>query len=135
MMAGSPGIIISYEELKILLYNRGFRSCSGILMPDREFSDEEILQAMNNLALRGMIEAQEDYFVITPETVAMVDAIGNPDSSYPFTDPETGQIYYCYLTQEMIVVTQMDWNRKETLRISRFTPEEFRNWREELESE
>lgn len=134
-MNNSPGIIISYEGLKILLYNRGFCSCKGILMPDRKFSDEEILQAMNNLALRRMIEAREDYFVISPETAAIVDVIGNPESSYPFSDPETGQIYYCYLTQKMVVVTQVDWNRKETLRISRYTPEEFRNWREELESE
>ena len=134
-MNNSPGIIISYEELKILLYNRGFCYCKGILMPDRKFSDEEILQAMNNLALRRMIEAREDYFVISPETAEMVDVIGNPESSYPFNDPETGQIYYCYLTQKMVVVTQVDWNRKETLRISRYTPEEFRNWREELESE
>ena len=133
-MISSPGIIIRYEELKILLYNRGFRSCSGILMPDTEFSDEEILQAMNSLALRGMIEAREDYFVITPETAALIDIIGNPDSSYPFTDPESGQVYYCYLTRDAVVVTQMDWNRKETLRINRFTPEEFSSWREELES-
>ena len=133
-MSNSPGIIISYEELKILLYNRGFRSCNGILMPDRELSDEEILQAMNKLALRRMIEARKDYFVISPETAAIVDAIGNPESSYPFIDPDTGQIYYCYLTQDMVVVTQVDWNRKETLRINRYTPEEFRNWREELES-
>lgn len=33
-------ILISYDELKILLYNRGFRSCEGILMPDEERSDE-----------------------------------------------------------------------------------------------
>ena len=44
-----PGMIISYDELKILLYNRGFRSCSGILMPDDKRSDDEIIQAMNKM--------------------------------------------------------------------------------------
>ena len=127
-----PGIIISYDELRILLYNRGFRSCNGILMPDRAMSDEEVLQTLNKLALRGMIRAEEEHFVIEPETARIVDLIGDPAGSYSFSDPETGQVYYCYLSDEMVVVTSKYWNKKDMLRIRTFTPEEYRIWREEI---
>ena len=125
-------ILISYDELKILLYNRGFRSCEGILMPDEERSDEEVLQAMNKLANRGVIVAKEEYFAVSPETAQMVDLIGAPDSSYSFSDEKTGQVYYCYLSDEMVVVTSKYWNKKDMLRIRPFTPEEYRIWREEI---
>lgn len=129
----SQTIILSYDELKILLYNRGFRSCEGILMPDEARSDEEVLQAMNKLAMKGMIEAKEEYFVIPSQTAQMVDLIGAPESSYSFSDEETGQVYYCYLSDEMVVVTSNYWNKKDTLRIRTFTPDQFRIWREEME--
>lgn len=93
---------------------------------------EEVLQAMNKLAVRGMIVAKEEYFAVTPETAKMVDLIGAPDSSYSFSDENTGQVYYCYLSDEMVVVTSKYWNKKDMLRIRTFTPEEYRIWREEI---
>ena len=130
-----PGIIISYDELRILLYNRGFRSCKGILMPDRKMSEEEVLRTLHKLESRGMIEAGDEYFTISSEMQHIADLIGAPESSYAFSDNLTGQTYYCYLSQELVVVTQNDWNRKNTLIIKRFTPDEFNSWREELEKE
>lgn len=130
-----PGIIISYDKLRILLYNRGFRSCKGILMPDREMSEEEVLRTLHKLEGRGMIEAGDEYFTISSEMQRIADLIGAPESSYAFSDNLTGQTYYCYLSQELVVVTQNDWNRKNTLIIKRFTPDEFNSWREELEKE
>ena len=130
-----PGIIISYDELRILLYNRGFRSCKGILMPDRKMSEEEVLRTLHKLEGRGMIEAGDEYFTISSEMQHIADLIGAPESSYAFSDNLTGQTYYCYLSQELVVVTQNDWNRKNTLIIKRFTPDEFNSWREELEKE
>ena len=130
-----PGIIISYDELRILLYNRGFRSCNGILMPDRKMSDEEVLQTLNRLAVRGMIRAKEDHFVIEPDTARIVDLIGDPAGSYSFSDPETGQVYYCYIAEHLVVVSENYWKKKDTLRLRKFTPAEFSIWREELEGE
>ena len=130
-----PGMIISYDELKILLYNRGFRSCIGILMPADQRSDKEILLAMNKLAQKGIIIAQEDAFVIDSNWIAVIDLIGRPDSSYSFTVPETGQLYYCYIAENLIVVTEKYWKKKDTLLLRRFTPAEFQAWREELEKE
>ncbi len=130
-----PGIIISYDELRILLYNRGFRSCKGILMPDRKMSEEEVLQVLHKLECRGMIESGEVYFTISKDMQRIVDLIGAPDSSYAFCDSLTGQTYYCYLSQELVIVTQNDWNRKKTLIIKIFTPDDFNTWREELEKE
>lgn len=130
-----PGIIISYDELRILLYNRGFRSCKGILMPDRKMIEEEVLRTLHKLESRGMIEAGDEYFTISSEMQRIADLIGAPESSYAFSDNLTGQTYYCYLSQELVVVTQNDWNRKNTLIIKRFTPDEFNSWREELEKE
>ena len=65
-------------------------------------------------------------------TKQMVDLIGAPDSSYSFSDEKTGQVYYCYLSDEMVVVTSKYWNKKDMLRIRTFTPEEYRIWREEI---
>ena len=82
-----------------------------------------------------MIEAGDEYFTISSEMQHIADLIGAPESSYAFSDNLTGQTYYCYLSQELVVVTQNDWNRKNTLIIKRFTPDEFNSWREELEKE
>ena len=131
----APGIIISYDELRILLYNRGFRSCKGILMPDRKMSEKEILQILHKLEGRGMIEAGDEYFTISREMQRIVDLIGAPESSYAFSDSLTGQTYYCYMSHELIIVTLNDRNRKKTLVIKKFTPDEFNTWREELEKE
>lgn len=127
-----PGIIISYEELRILLYNLGFRTCSGILLPDRKLSDEEVVQVLNRLVQRGMIYVEEDHFVIESKTAEMVKMIGNPTGSYPFTDPETGQVYYCYISQDKVVVSEKYWKKKDTLRLRVFTLAEFSIWREEI---
>lgn len=130
-----PGMIISYDELKILLYNRGFRSCSGILMPDDKRSDDEIIQAMNKLAQKGIIIAGDELFTIAPDWIAVIDVIGKPDSSYSFTDPESGQLYYCYISENLVVVTQNYWKKKNTLLLRKFSPTAFNVWREELEKE
>lgn len=130
----SPGIILSYDELRILLYNRGFRTCNGIFMPDRKMSDEEVIQTLNSLSLRGMIRAEGDHFVIEPETAGIIDLIGDPAGSYSFSDPETGQVFFCYISERQVIVSENYWKKKDTLRLRVFTPAEFSAWREEMET-
>ena len=133
-MSGS-GMIISYEELRILLYNRGFRSSKGILMPDEQVTDEQVLQDMNKLAARGRIEAKGDYFEFSEEAIQIAEAIGAPLSSYYFEDAHTGQLYYCYFKEGLVVIAENNLNKKNTLRIRSYTPAQFSAWREELEKE
>ena len=90
---------------------------------------------MNKLAQKGIIIAGDELFTIAPDWIAVIDVIGKPDSSYSFTDPESGQLYYCYISENLVVVTQNYWKKKNTLLLRKFTPAAFNVWREELEKE
>ena len=48
----SDGIILTYEELQILLFNRGYRQIEGIEMPEGIFDEEKILRIMQKMAER-----------------------------------------------------------------------------------
>ena len=42
-------ILLSFNEMRILLYNMGFKSVRGILMPREEFRREEIIRSMHHM--------------------------------------------------------------------------------------
>ena len=55
-------ILLSFDEMRILLYNMGFKSIRGILMPREEFRREEIIRSMHHMSLHGMICFTEEGF-------------------------------------------------------------------------
>lgn len=52
--SADKSIILTFDEIRILLYSQGFRTCEGIYMPEKEYTAKEILRAMHHMAKRGL---------------------------------------------------------------------------------
>lgn len=124
-------LILSFDEMRILLYNIGFRQIDGILMEEKVFSGEEVLLAMKHLYENGLICAGEEAFFIREDVRAALEVIGNPDKVLKMRGKTGKPSYACYYSEEMAVVTQMYEKRKEAIRIMTFTVSEYQEWREE----
>lgn len=51
-------LILTFDEIRILLYSLGFTSCEGIYMPQKEFTPSEVLKAVHSLERRGLLTAE-----------------------------------------------------------------------------
>lgn len=58
------GIFLTFDEIKILLFNMGVSEIEGVYMPEKSFSKEEIILAMHHMSDVGVIEATEEKFRI-----------------------------------------------------------------------
>ena len=82
-------ILLSFDEMRILLYNMGFKSIRGILMPQEEFRREEIIRSMHHMSLHGMICFTEEGFQIRPDLEELLRVIGEDRSDFilgPYAD-------------------------------------------------
>lgn len=70
-------IILTFDEIRILLYSQGFRTCEGIYMPEKEYTEKEILRAMHHMAKRG-------FFTTLP-------GLGNDQDEAPGTLTDGGE--------------------------------------------
>lgn len=73
-------IILSFDELRILLYSQGYRSCEGVYMPEKNFSQTDIIRSLRKLTENGLLRISG----AGPSTEALplvFDADGNGDGS------------------------------------------------------
>ena len=110
----NEAILLTYDEIRILLYSQGYTACEGIYMPEKQFSAQEVLQTMHRLAGRGLLIPQEETadaalqssgdfespqalseespkelsFVLRPDICRMVLAMGNPAGSFIYRPGE-----------------------------------------------
>ena len=54
------GILLTFDEIRILLYGMGVSEIDGVYMPEKAFTEEEILSAMQHLSASGLIEAGDE---------------------------------------------------------------------------
>lgn len=141
-------ILLTYDETRILLYSLGFTSCEGIHMPEKDFSEQDVLQAMHRLAGRGLLLVENEEaasFVMRPEIRQMMLAMGSPAGSFIYRPGESlpgfreeyynGPEYYCYVLPDYYLVTERDWTRRESLRLRAMDTQAFSDWRREREQE
>lgn len=150
-------IILTFDQIRILLYSLGFDSCEGVFMPGKEFSPQEILKAINSLVNRGLLMLKEEggkksdamdkrpHFDIDPGLREMMLAIGSPGGAFEYRPGEglpgfskelyNGPEYYCYILPDYCLVVQRDWTRAESLRLRAMDPLMFSLWRQEREEE
>jgi len=142
-------VLLSFDEVRILLYSLGFTSCEGIHMPEKEFSPQEILQAMHAMSRRGLLVANDaqdgPQFTIRSDLLQMLSAMGNPGGTMIYRQGETlpgfspelnnGREFFCYIIPDYILVTERDWTRREYLRLRAMSPEAFAEWKEARERE
>ncbi len=152
-------IVITFDELRILLYSQGFRRCEGVYMPEKDFSQQDIIRALQKLGENGLLmvgkaepeaealplvfnadpadeeevaEKPEEEFFIRNDLLEMIRIIGEPDGTEIMrVDPQTR--IFCYYSERGIVTSQRYPGRKEYLRLTVYSSEEFEKWRSEFE--
>ena len=150
--------LFTFDEIRVLLYSLGFTSCEGIFMPGKDYTGQKVLQTVNGLVRRGLLEVPEDLrdreyqacpgkeqFVMRPWLYQMMMAMGNPSGTmiyrpgekYPGYPEElySGPEYFCYFLPDYCLLTERDWTRKESMRLRAMDMKAFTAWRQEQEEE
>ncbi|MCB6415384.1 hypothetical protein LI221_09970 [Faecalimonas umbilicata] len=127
------GILLTFDELRILLYGMGVREIEGIYMPEKTFQKEEILFAMHHMAEAGFIEAGEEKFRVREDVRTLLETMAYPEQTEIFhPGGSEGPAFFLYEKEETVVVSQQFFQKKDTLRLSVFGRKEFEQWREEI---
>lgn len=127
-------LILSFDEIRILLYNLGFRQIDGILMDEKNYSGSDILQSLKHLSDNGIISAGDNVFSIREDVCDCLEIIGNPVYVERIVSRPGRPSYAVYNSPDLIVVTQLYEKKKDTLRIMTFTTTEFNRWKEVIAS-
>ena len=152
-------IILSFDELRILLYSQGFRRCEGVYMPEKDFSQENIINALDKLEKNGLLTIEkadiaaeslplvfgdeddnspdaddlpEEEFYIRSDLLLMLDIIGAPDATEILHAGEKRKLF-CYYSERGIVVSEKYPGRRECVRLTYYDPDEFEKWRAGME--
>jgi len=123
--------ILSFDELRVLLFSLGFDKNEGILMKEKNFSESEVLQIMHQLSQKELIVFAEDSLEVVPELKEYLNVIGRPEYSEIVTGAD-GHEYYVYLGTDHAVVTDRYWQKKDAIRLSGMSFEQYREWRENV---
>lgn len=155
-------IILTFDELRILLYSQGYRRCEGIYMPEKEFTQEEIIRALGKLVGSGLLTVNrtepaaaalplvftdndtdtsgggvlpaEEEFYIRDDLLEMIGIIGDPAAT-EILQQGTGIRMYCYYSDKGIVTSERFPGRKECVRLTLYNAEEFERFRRGIEEE
>lgn len=53
-------LILTFDEVRILLYSQGYMTCEGIYMPQKEYDPQDILQVVHAMEKRGLLILEEE---------------------------------------------------------------------------
>lgn len=125
-------VLLTFDEIRILLYGMGVSEIVGFYMPEKIFSQEEVVAALRHLSEAGFIEAGEEKFIIRKDIKNLLEIVAVPD----FTDiwmpsGEEGPAFFLYFSGDNTVVSERFWNKKDTLKFAVFDRETFKKWRED----
>lgn len=130
------GFILSFDELRILLHSLGVRTVEGVYMPEKEFTDSEVIKALHHLAKSGLILSAGERFLIREDLREVLEAVSRPEASFFWrSESEGGQEYYCYVVPGRVAVSERYWKKSDTIKLRLFTVEEFEAWKEQAEDD
>ena len=126
------GILLTFDEMRILLYAMDVSCIEGIYMPEKKFSESDIISAMHHLSEAGFIAAGEEKFLIREDIRSLLEIVAAPE----WTDiwkpaGAEGPAFFLYFSGDRTVVSEQFFRRKNTLRLTLFEREAFNRWREE----
>ena len=124
------GILLSFDELRVLLYACGVRAVEGVFMPEKAFSEEDVISILYRLTKRGLISAEEEVFVIREDLKELLDMMGAPERTF-IHSAEDGREYFCYESADRLVISELYRKKADTVKLTASSPEAFRSWREE----
>lgn len=127
------GFLLTFDEIRILLYAYGVREIKGICMPEKNFTDADIVRALHHMTDQGFITADGEEFVVKKQLDAILKIMCLADRSYLWSPAGDGTpAFYCYDARDGVVVSELFWKKKETLKLRLFSQEEFRAWKEKM---
>lgn len=154
-------IILTFDELRILLYSQGYRRCEGVYMPCKDFAPEDIIEALRKLEQNGLLtvdkaapaaqalplvfgdepdnpkddaDSPDEEFYIRSDLLKMIHIMGDPGATEILRTDHEHRVF-CYYSEQGIVVSERYHGRKECVRLTYYDAEEFAGWRAELEEE
>lgn len=150
-------IILSFDELRILLFSQGYRSCEGVFMPEKDFSHTDILRALQKLVRGGLLSIDaagpqtealplvfedeneddsrndgllktdmypDEQFYIRRDLLRIIGIIGEHRASEIIALAD-GRKLFCYYSEDGIVTSERYRGKKDAVRLSCYTAEEF----------
>ncbi len=142
------GILFTFDEIKILLHACGVSEINGVYMPQKVFSEEDILYAMAHMERNGIIIAGSDGFFIRKDVQQMLQIMKSPTQQYIWSAEPTEQIsytenishkesmeYFCYVSENGIVVSERYWKKRDTVKLRFFQMAAFENWKKEMRND
>ncbi len=126
------GILLTFDELRILLFSCGLRETDGIYMPEKQLSEQEAVNVLLRMEEAGLIRAAEREFEIREDLRRILRVMTKPERSFPWTPSGgNGRAFYCYLAEDGAVVSERYRRKKDTLKLRFFSAEDFEKWKEE----
>lgn len=120
-------ILISFQEIRILLYVRGVREIEGIYMPEHKYTDQEVVDNLYGMVKNNFISVENEEFFPRQDLEKILKVMSQAEKTF-ILNP-----YFCYELEDSVVVCERYWKKKEMLRIQIFTREEFEVWKYENE--
>lgn len=121
--------ILSFDEVRILLFSLGYTQCDGIFMKEKKFTDEQVLHAMYSMSKQSWIINNGNDFEIQPDLKKALNLMGHPETTKKLVNYETRRACFVYKGSDTIVVAERWWPKKDTIKITSLTLEQFRTWR------
>lgn len=129
------GFILTFDELRILLYSLGYRKVEGIYMPEKEFQEADILLALHHMSAKKLITAEEQEFLIRDDLQQALKVMGAPlETAVWRSDEPDMPEYFLYLVPDRAVVSERYWKKEDTVRLRMFTAAAFEEWKEQLKN-
>ncbi len=130
------GIVLTFDEVRILLHAMEVTKIEGIYMPEKIFREDEIIRAMHHMSEAGIIEAREEKFQIRDDIRQILEIMSKPEQAGVWKpEREDGQAFFVYWKKEQVVVSERFWRKKEALKLTVFKKENFEKWREDVQSD
>lgn len=126
------GILLTFDEIRVLLYGMGVSQIEGIYMPEKVFCESEILEVLKHLSDVGFIEAGEEKFLIREDVRAILEVMASPERTDIWRPRgEEGPAFFLYRKGTQVAASEMFLRKKDMLRLSLMEAEAFETWREE----
>lgn len=148
-------IILTFDELRILLFSQGERSCEGVFMPRKIFSPEIIINALDVMNKNGLLiydesrsnqeslpavlgddedadGSQGEKYTIREDLLDMLEIIATHTGS-EIIEIESGRKLFCYYSEKGILTSEKCINRKDSVRLTQYTTDSFSEFRKAFE--
>lgn len=123
--------ILSFDEFRVLLSGLGFTSCQGIYMPEKYFSEKDVIYSLYQMQNDICIENGGDGFRISDDLRTIIQTVGDPAKTEILRQKTTGREFFCYFSGNTAAVTERYWPKSSMIRLYGFDTETFEEWQKE----